>query len=545
MIIATIQNSVYPQIRPIDINFPIDEESMMEKLSTININDSNIADCYVVKVRGKVPALCVLENNCINADELNFLARRIDSLDKNELVKFQGAIAREGICTMKDLINLTFNLHNYTVVTDFSNLKNIGSRYYLDKNVGCPVSEMEGLDLEAIGRDLLNSGDGRVTPYGVVFCNQLSIQEVYDGKMFPDYDYTSDYILKLEVTKKDAPSPDSKAWLYLPTSKACIIKALLRLGADTYNNCTYKCVDSSRLSEAFMESLSLTDNIGGLNELSKIIRELESEEITKLEAVLDFVKSSTAGEMIELVRSLDHFFFVADISGAEQYGRHLIMESGKLKYHSELEQYIDFAKYGKNCLEREQGCFTSYGYVCRKDSMEEACWNQQNKIQTIKFYSPLFIKVCPQGCYDMCDLSSTDAVQYIEEIMAAIEKEKLNSEDRKGLMSYFDRDDVLTKKVHSANPTVEEYKGELWGVMVAEVSGRLTESELKTLTDYFTGQYSDGWGEGFEQHGIRTADGEIYVSFWDCYGYYIKPEQEFKQDMDQKLDLGNQRMGGM
>lgn len=37
---------------------------------------------------------------------------------------------------MKDLINLTFNLHNYTVVTDFSNLKNIGCKHYMDKNIG-------------------------------------------------------------------------------------------------------------------------------------------------------------------------------------------------------------------------------------------------------------------------------------------------------------------------------------------------------------------------------------------------------------------------
>jgi len=126
MITATIQNGAYPHSQLIDLTFPIDEEAMMEKLSEIGISDSNIASCHVMKISSKVPALCLLENNCINADELNYLARRIDSFDDYELAKFQGAIAREGICTMKDLINLTFNLHNYTVVTDFSNLKNIG-----------------------------------------------------------------------------------------------------------------------------------------------------------------------------------------------------------------------------------------------------------------------------------------------------------------------------------------------------------------------------------------------------------------------------------
>ncbi|MEW9125122.1 MAG: hypothetical protein AB2421_20600 [Thermotaleaceae bacterium] len=307
MITATIQNGAYPHSQLINLTFPIDEEAMMEKLSEIGISDSNIASCLIVKISGKVPALCILENNCINADELNYLARRIDCFDNYELAKFQGAIAREGICTMKDLINLTFNLHNYTVVTDFMNLKNIGSKHYLDKNIGCPVSEMEKLDFETMGRKLLSSGEGKITPYGVVFCNRLPIEEVYDGKIFPDYDYTSDYILKLEVRRKESPTDNSReTWLYLPTSKACIVKALLRLGADTYNDVTFKCVDGSKLSEVFMEQLSMTDNLGGINELSKTIQQLEPEEITKLEAVIDYINRVKGTVLLTYTKTLWH-----------------------------------------------------------------------------------------------------------------------------------------------------------------------------------------------------------------------------------------------
>jgi len=311
MITATIQNGAYPHSQLINLTFPIDEEAMMEKLGEIGISDSNIASCHIVKISGKVPALCVLESNRINADEMNYLARRIDSFDNYETAKFQGAIAREGIYTMKDLINLTFNFHNYTVVTDFSNLKNTGSKHYLDKNIGCPASGMEKLDFEAMGRNLLSSGDGKITPYGVVFCNRVPMEEVYDGKMFPDYDYTSDYILKLGVTRKDSSTPNpQKTWLYLPTSKACIVKALLRLGADTYNDLTFKCVDGPKLSEVFMERLSMTDNLGEINELSKIIQQLEPEEITKLEAVIDYMKVKTVGEMVELEKALTISFLL-------------------------------------------------------------------------------------------------------------------------------------------------------------------------------------------------------------------------------------------
>jgi len=42
----------------------------------------------------------------------------------------------------------------------------------------------------------------------------------------------------------------------------------------------------------------------------------------------------------------------------------------------------------------------------------------------------------------------------------------------------------------------------------------------------WTGQYSDGWGEGFEQKQIKISQGELMVSFWDCNNYYIHTEQE-------------------
>ncbi|OLN30065.1 hypothetical protein [Desulfosporosinus metallidurans] len=173
-------------------------------------------------------------------------------------------------------------------------------------------------------------------------------------------------------------------------------------------------------------------------------------------------------------------------------------------------------------------------------------------MQTLKFFSPLTINSYPSHEYYECSaddmlekLSSAEALYYKDEILAAIEKEKLPSEGDRGLMVYFDEDKVLAEKIYSLNPTVEEWNGELWGVMVAEVKGELTESEIKVLTDYFTGQYSDGYGEGFEQRPIKVEDGEIYVSFWNSENFFIKPEQELKQNSEPDLGCNTQTRGGM
>ena len=156
--------------------------------------------------------------------------------------------------------------------------------------------------------------------------------------------------------------------------------------------------------------------------------------------------------------------------------------------------------------------------------------------QTLKFFSPLSITVYPSHGYGGCgtdvlseELSPSEAVQYMDEILAAIEKEKLPSEGDRGRMAYFYDDQALSEKIYSLHPTVEEWNGKLWGVMVAEVYGELTKAETAKLLDYITGQLSDGWGEGFEQRPIKTNDGEIFVSYWNSKDFFIKPEQELKQ----------------
>lgn len=48
---------------------------------------------------------------------------------------------------------------------------------------------------------------------------------------------------------------------------------------------------------------------------------------------------------------------------------------------------------------------------------------------------------------------------------------------------------------------------------------------MHELCEYITGQYSDGWGEGFEQRDILVADGYINVHFWQREGFHFQSER--------------------
>ena len=85
------------------------------------------------------------------------------------------------------------------------------------------------------------------------------------------------------------------------------------------------------------------------------------------------------------------------------------------------------------------------------------------------------------------------------------------------------------------NPTVEEWDGRLWGVLEVQTRGELTEGELRELTEEWSGQCSDGWGEGFEQREIKIDQGELNVSFWHSGGdFVIQPEAELKSQPEQR-----------
>ena len=156
----------------------------------------------------------------------------------------------------------------------------------------------------------------------------------------------------------------------------------------------------------------------------------------------------------------------------------------------------------------------------------------KNELQSLRFFSPLFPHLYRKNEWGDLDdyredLSAGEVLEYEDEILAHIQKEKLPDEGERGLAVYLDDD--LSQKVYSINPSVEEWNGELWGVTEVQTHGSLSAPELVELTEWLSSQFSDGWGEGLEQREIKIDDGELYLSFWDSSDrLFIKPEDELK-----------------
>lgn len=114
--------------------------------------------------------------------------------------------------------------------------------------------------------------------------------------------------------------------------------------------------------------------------------------------------------------------------------------------------------------------------------------------------------------------------------------------DESDMAEYFDEDAGIKATLVSAKWSVESYRGRLFGKIECSLKEPLTDAETGILTNWITGQNSDGYGEHFEQHPIQAEDGDLYVSFWNGGSNYSIMRHD---ELDDYIDRLSMEMGGM
>ena len=147
----------------------------------------------------------------------------------------------------------------------------------------------------------------------------------------------------------------------------------------------------------------------------------------------------------------------------------------------------------------------------------------------MKFYSPLTADFFPNDTEDLDDdYSEYEGIPYTGKELTGYRDVIRDAiyEDVKDfygdLMRYYREDDSVRSKVVSAVPSVEICGNKLCGCLTVELKEPLLDDEQTVLCNYITGQYSDGWGEGFEQREIDVGDGKLYVHFWQDHDFELK-----------------------
>ncbi len=384
MIRAVLGNPNHPEYGVATIPFPIPRDQYahcVELLEALEIGDAVKADCKVERIDSFYTVLKRTEMLTVNVEELNYLAKRLDSFDTGEAAQFQAMAHKLELFELKDLINLTFCCQQATVITDFSDLAAIGRNHYMNLHGGsASVDELNALDGKGTARQLIESGSGTITPYGVVYDNGMKLEQVYDGRFFPCYYYEPNAITVAVTAKSEPEDTEHITWLFLPMVQEEIDRALLRGGITDPSEIRLSLEDSW-LPHEVLDLLDMDHvDISELNALVQALDEFSDMSIRKYAAAAVMARPHTTEQAKHLAENLDLFDFAPSASTPEEYGKYMIQQSGRFEYDENLDAFYDYERYGTERMNAEDGMFTDRGYIAYKGyySMEEVMNGSQS-----------------------------------------------------------------------------------------------------------------------------------------------------------------------
>ena len=513
----------------VDITLPATDMDMQYCMKCIGIEDI-VPVCCISEVWDEPSYFGFLKDQTVSMDELNFLARRLDGMTEYEK-RVVGVYSSEtGMREMKQLINLTYSLQGLSLITDLTDGNRVGLRLYLDRHLAISEEEKSRMDFNAYAQKIFSEGKCKFLPHGILVDQGFHMEEVYNGKTFPEYIDRPDETVAVLSLENEA---GDKEYLYLPTDISAMDKVKKRLNIAAFAEGIVNGIENIRLPESILPSpedmcMSLQGDVQKLtlfNEMCQTVSCFDEAKMDRLAMAAGFVGTSEFTDITYIAKNLDEFEIHPQIHTDKEYGEFLVKEAGIFEIDEFLLPYIDYAGVARD---KRQATMADSGFI------PEGFVGTQRAIREYQEYQGEFADLLEKNgipCETFCLYSSlagmmyqdgeeqetlyrSELADYEEQIQKAILKERHVEEEPRGLMHYFDGNRQVAAKVISAFPRVQNIRGELFGVLECSICQPLTQNEIYELKNFWDGQMSDGWGEGFEQRPIYTQEGELYVSFW-------------------------------
>ena len=530
-----------------NIELPLSDAKLNFQMRRMGIEET-VPMCRLVEVPEKDNPLQQLEGQTVNMDEVNYFAKRLESLTEYERKVLSAYASNYGVGTIQDLINLTFSMRGISLLTDFSDARQIGVRLYMDEFLGMSEEEKEQTNFKEFAEKTLKESRVKVLPYGVFVEHGFEMQEVYTGKTFPEYIASDEIVAVAEVQNK---AGDTE-YLYLPTDICSMNKAKERLQVQDYWEMEVTGIENLRLPEMFVpipEDIKEIELMTLFNEMCQAVKDFDEVKMNQLAMVVEFTGLHDFTDVTYIAKHLGEFEVNPFVHNDEEYGKFLVTESGLFDVNELLLPHIDYVGLARD---KRQGTLKDSGYVeggfvgatrpleeygQYRGEFADPLEFDEDCFQTFRLFSPLTGQLYVEG-ENAGNLYRSDLTPYEEEIMEAVRKEEGIGEEARGLMHYFDGSREVAAKVMCATPAVFEINGELYGVLECKVSEPLNVEDIHVLKDFWTGQMSDGWGESFEQQPIKIDEGELYVSFWNSESFWsVMTAEELNVLQEQNIQM--------
>jgi hypothetical protein len=292
-----------------EIKMPLTQNQFDEALTAAGIMTGSREEYEIISATSNIEPLDKSLAAAQDIEEINYLAQRLDSFDKREIGMFSAIVdAGYDTMTMRELINLTFNIWDYNIEAGIHDLDDLGRNYVENEAQDLDPNIYENIDFEAVGLNIQLDQRGEFTDIGYISNYNDNFSETYNGRFFPDYDYESDYALKLELRNKTPidglGETEQSVFIFLPANENTINRALIRLGAENMDECYIAGIDSAKLI-CGENILSECLDIDALNGLAETLAAVPNCKLDRMNAALPH--QIDMDDISDLIAFVEHF----------------------------------------------------------------------------------------------------------------------------------------------------------------------------------------------------------------------------------------------
>ena len=360
-----------------DLQLPAEEHEIRDAFQRARITSPDTYHEFSIYECEAIPALPFRRLDSPSLDELNFLAKRLDSLNEEERLVLQAVspkilkVGEDELVSPKDLINMTYGLDEVSIISNVGNAQQLG-QFVIENDLHTDVEAVPDdsvylLDRTRIGQ-LQQQNDGGVFIDGkYIVTAEYELPEVYDGKNLPMENPTSWFAFKMDVTRPPASDDLGEVeaiaeTLTLPVDRADADELAKRLGIERIEDCVYLGFESS-IPQIDADKFGDMHDFDQLNNLSEMMLEMSPSDQVKFKAVLSAEEPEKIEQILDIARSLDQYEFAPMVEDEAHFFKSYLLRHLDEKIDPRWLDSLLARNEGTELLERIGGTLTDYGVI--------------------------------------------------------------------------------------------------------------------------------------------------------------------------------------
>jgi len=302
--------------------------------------------------------------------EVNALAEKMSSFEDWQQEAFDGLVKADAFKSDKPvpisrLIDFAYSTECCHVLGGITTHKELGE-FLVDNELWggtekMPEEALAKLDYTAIGREERLSRGGVFTESSYV--EQHS--ELVEAHKTLDYaPKIPDYTMLLKIIASDSDG-EMSAILKLPVSGETLDKALDQIGAGSWQETSFECIDCK--APMLKNLISSDTEIAEVNRLAETLNQMPQKQLTEYKAILAGVKPNDFDSAVQLVEQVDEYLVTLQYETLEDVARdelNFIADPASVEV---IIPYLDSEGYEAALVKGLNAELTDYGMVERKD----------------------------------------------------------------------------------------------------------------------------------------------------------------------------------